>query len=74
MRSKLEPWEQGLLCELWQGVELRILDNPPRTHARLLKLVADQVDDMRWKYKNTAEHHSRRSDFGPKQKRPIGAK
>lgn len=74
MRSKLDPWELGLLCELWEGVELRILDNPPRTQARLLKLVADEVALKQWKYKNTAEHHARRSDFGPKNKRPIGAK
>ena len=62
MRSKLDPWEIGLLCELWEGVELRILDNPPRTQARLLKLVDDQLQGLRFKYKNTAEHHHRRPE------------
>ena len=63
MRSKLDPWEIGLLCELWEGVELRILDNPPRTQARLLKLVDDQLQMLRYKYKGSTEHHT--------SKRPV---
>ena len=71
MRSKLEPWESGLLCELWEGVELRILDNPPRTQARLLRLVDDQLQLMRWKYRSTAENHVRKTQ-AEKQATSIG--
>ena len=72
MRSKLESWELGLLCELWEGVELRILDNPPRTQAKLLKLVDDQLQIVRMKYRTTAENHVRKMACGRNYQRPIG--
>ena len=73
MRSTLDAWEKGLLCELWNRVELRILDNPPRTQARLLRLVDNELQDMRWHYASTAEHHVQKKHTGANAKRAMPA-
>ena len=53
MRSQMEPWERGMLCQLWHRAELIILDQRPRTPQHLLKEMARVVSDMQWEYKPT---------------------
>jgi len=55
MRTKLEPWEIGILCELWHRVEVNILDDRPRTQMHLLRQVGRELRDMQLQYKPKAE-------------------
>lgn len=55
MRSKLEPWESGILCQLWHRVEVNILDERPKTPNHLLRQVGRELRDLQWEYKPKAE-------------------
>lgn len=55
MRNQLEPWESGILCQLWHRVELNILDERPKTPQHLLRKVGRELRDMQWEYKPTAQ-------------------
>ena len=51
MRSKLEPWETALLCQLWHGVEVNLMDEMPKTPAHLLRVVKRRLEELQWEVK-----------------------
>ena len=51
MRSKLEPWDKGLLCQLWHRVELNLMDERPRTPSHLLRTMGRELKDMQWEHR-----------------------
>ena len=51
MRNTLEPWETGLLCELWNRTELAVLDDKPKTPQYVMRLFDRTLRKMQLEYR-----------------------
>ena len=51
MRSRLEGWETGLLCELWNRTELAVLDDRPKTPQYVMRTFDRILRKMQIEYR-----------------------
>ena len=56
MRSTLEQWERGLLCELWNRAELALLDDRPKTPQYALRMVDRELRKVRLEYRPSSTY------------------
>ena len=48
MRRELEPWEKSLLCQLWNRVEINLLDERAKRPEHCLRMVDRVLKEMQW--------------------------
>lgn len=51
MRNKLEAWEKGLFCELWNRTELAVLDDRPKTPQYVMRTFDRILRKMQIEYR-----------------------
>lgn len=53
MRSRLEPWESGVLCELWNRAELAVLNDRPKTPQYVMRVFDRELRRMQLEYRKS---------------------
>ena len=54
MRNELEPWETGVLCELWNRTELAVLDDRPKTPQYVMRVFDRTLRQMQLEYRRSS--------------------
>ena len=65
MRNTLEPWETGLLCELWNRTELAVLDDRPKTPQYVMRMFDRTLRKMQMEYRPSSTNFPSQQNCHP---------
>lgn len=65
MRNTLEPWERGLLCELWNRTELAVLDDRPKTPQYVMRQFDRTLRKMQLEYRPSSTNFPSQMNCNP---------